>query len=235
MSGRAGTVPSAAGGGLSKMPAAVAACAETLWRFHNVAVSDPETADIVLGLGSYHLAVADRAADLVMSGLAPGILFCGGEGNWTRGRWASSEAERFRDRALARGIPADALIVETASANIGQNFAAARATLTAMQLSPRRIIVVTKPNTTRRAKLTQAVVWPEIAAEYCAPPLHWMNQAIGDMTIDDVVCEMVGDLQRILIYPRLGFQAEDVVPREVMDCYDALVAAGYDKHLISRV
>lgn len=213
----------------------IASCAETLWRFHNVAVASPAAADIVLGLGSYHLAVADRAAELVAQGLAPRILFCGGEGNWTRGQWANSEAERFGERSLALGIPAAAVTVETASANIGQNFAAARNILNTMGLSPDQILVVTKPNTTRRAKLTQAVVWPEIVAAYCAPSLHWTNQCVGEMTVDDVICEMVGDLQRILVYPGLGFQAEDVVPQGVLDCYNVLVAAGFNKHLIRGV
>ena len=40
---------------------------------------------------------------------------------------------------------------------------------------------------------------------------------------------MVGDLQRILIYPAKGFQIPQVVPPEVIAAYEA--AAGYDRHL----
>jgi len=43
---------------------------------------------------------------------------------------------------------------------------------------------------------------------------------------------MVGDLQRIREYPRMGFQIEQEIPAEVRAAYEALVAAGYDRHLI---
>jgi uncharacterized SAM-binding protein YcdF (DUF218 family) len=210
----------------------IMSCADALWRFHNIAVDQPSAADLVIGLGSYFLGVADRAAELILQGTAPRVLFCGGEGNWTRGRWAQSEAERFRDRALALGVPSAAILVETTSSNIGANFFNARRFLEAAGLSPHKLIVVTKPNTTRRAQLTQAIVWPDVQVEYCAPSVHWTEQLAGDMTVDDIICEMVGDLQRILIYPDRGFQARELVPDEILECYDILVAAGFDKHLI---
>jgi hypothetical protein len=44
---------------------------------------------------------------------------------------------------------------------------------------------------------------------------------------------MVGDLQRIRVYPARGFQIEQDVPVNVLDAYNQLVAAGFTKHLIS--
>ena len=43
---------------------------------------------------------------------------------------------------------------------------------------------------------------------------------------------MVGDLQRILIYPARGFQIPQDVPEDVLDAYRQLVTAGYDKYLV---
>jgi len=43
---------------------------------------------------------------------------------------------------------------------------------------------------------------------------------------------MVGDLQRIKVYPARGFQIEQEIPDHVWHAYEQLVHAGYDKYLI---
>jgi hypothetical protein len=43
---------------------------------------------------------------------------------------------------------------------------------------------------------------------------------------------MVGDLQRIKIYPAHGFQIEQEIPEPVWQAFEVLVRAGYDKYLI---
>ena len=54
------------------------------------------------------------------------------------------------------------------------------------------------------------------------------------MSADDVVSIMVGDLQRIRLYPQKGFQIAQDIPDDVWHAYESLVAAGYDKHLIEE-
>jgi hypothetical protein len=51
-------------------------------------------------------------------------------------------------------------------------------------------------------------------------------------TADDVISIMVGDLQRIRVYPEKGFQIPQEIPDDVWDAFTALVKAGYDRHLI---
>jgi uncharacterized SAM-binding protein YcdF (DUF218 family) len=209
----------------------VASNAETLWAFHNIATSSPGPADLVIGLGSYLLAVADRAAELVARGVAPRLLFCGGQGNWTRDRWTSTEAERFRERAIQCGVAPDVIDVETRSTNIGENLSCARSLVEARMPNVKRVVIVTKANTTRRAALTKAVVWPELEAQYGAPALHWTRQAVAPLGTADTICEMVGDLARIIEYPALGYQAPIDIPPTVRDAYRVLVDAGYTAHL----
>jgi hypothetical protein len=45
---------------------------------------------------------------------------------------------------------------------------------------------------------------------------------------------MVGDMQRIIEYPKRGYQVEQEVPRDVLKAYDFLIQAGYDKQLINE-
>jgi hypothetical protein len=213
------------------MDEAVVASAEILWAFHNIATPDPRPADLLIGLGSYQLAVAERAAELLRRNVAPSLLFCGGEGNWTRARWNKSEAERFRDRAIECGIEPRVIDVETRSTNLAENLANARHYVETVRPNVKSIVIITKANTTRRVALTKAVRWPAVVAQYSAPELHWTQQAVEPMTTDDVICEMVGDLARIIQYPALGYQAPIDIPTRVRDAHEALVKAGYTAHL----
>jgi hypothetical protein len=43
---------------------------------------------------------------------------------------------------------------------------------------------------------------------------------------------MVGDLQRLRVYPEKGFQIPQEIPADVWAAYEELVRAGYDKYLI---
>jgi hypothetical protein len=49
---------------------------------------------------------------------------------------------------------------------------------------------------------------------------------------DRLYNEMVGDLQRILVYPSLGYQKATDVPPAVIEAYLALQAAGYTHHML---
>jgi hypothetical protein len=50
--------------------------------------------------------------------------------------------------------------------------------------------------------------------------------------VNDVISIMVGDLQRIRLYPARGFQIEQQIPERVWEAYEELVKAGYDRHLL---
>jgi hypothetical protein len=54
----------------------------------------------------------------------------------------------------------------------------------------------------------------------------------SSLTADDVVAIMLGDLQRIRVYPKLGYQIAQEIPDDVWEAYKQLVDAGYDKYLI---
>jgi hypothetical protein len=49
---------------------------------------------------------------------------------------------------------------------------------------------------------------------------------------DEVISIMVGDLQRVKIYPEKGFQIAQEIPEDVWRAFEELVAAGYTRHLI---
>jgi hypothetical protein len=54
------------------------------------------------------------------------------------------------------------------------------------------------------------------------------------LSSDDVISIMVGDLQRIRLYPEKGFQIPQDIPADVWSAFEALVQAGYDRHLVGE-
>ncbi len=47
------------------------------------------------------------------------------------------------------------------------------------------------------------------------------------------IVTLVGDLQRVIEYPKLGFAIAQDVPEDVYAAFKALVAAGFDSRLLT--
>ena len=58
------------------------------------------------------------------------------------------------------------------------------------------------------------------------------NYVNSELSTDDVVSIMVGDLQRIKVYADKGFQIPQEIPDDVWSAYEELIRAGYDRHLV---
>ena len=211
--------------------------AEKLWHYHHMN-QRLEQADAVLVLCSYDTAVAERGARLLLEGWAPLLIFSGGLGTITRRLWSEPEADRFAAIALGLGVPAERILVENRSTNTGENVLFTRRLLAERGLTPQRFILVQKPYMERRAYATFKKLWPEKEVVVTSPQVsfdeylkHYSNRALSE---DEVVSIMVGDLQRIKLYPEKGFQMPQSIPDDVWAAYEELVRAGYDGHLISK-
>ncbi|HVF68086.1 MAG TPA: YdcF family protein [Pyrinomonadaceae bacterium] len=206
-----------------------------LWQYHHMN-QRLERADAILVLCSYDTSVAERGAELLLEGFAPLLIFSGGLGAITRNLWSEPEAELFARVARGMGVPDGRIIVETRSTNTGENVQFTRRLLEGRGLDPESFILVQKPYMERRAYATFKRYWPEKRAVVTSPQFSFeeylKNHSNGALTEDEVVCIMVGDLQRIRLYPERGFQIPQEIPDEVWAAYEELVKAGYDKHLI---
>ena len=202
----------------------VLAAARMLWDYHCI-YDELQTADVIIGLGSYDTRVAEHAAELYMQGLATWLMFTGHSGNWTKGLYKSSEAEAFAEIAIAAGVPESVIIIEPKATNIGENILFSREKMVPGVISP---IFVTKPQTQRRVRATVDRQWPEAKAFVTAPPTAFEDQPTPRHDLKMLMREMAGDIRRILEYPALGFQIAQAVPLEVMEAYDYLIAQGYE-------
>ena len=189
-------------------------------------------ADAIIGLGSYDLRVAHHCAALFAQDLAPWLVFTGSHGNWTRGKWNKSEAEVFADEAVIGGVPRDRILLETQATNIGENLRFTKALLQQQGHRAAKIILATKPQTVRRAVATGTIFWPEAIITPTCPVHRFEDQPTDEHSLDDLTNEMVGDIQRIIEYPRLGYQAPQDLPAEVLVAWETLKAHGYTRHLL---
>ncbi|GAB3985875.1 YdcF family protein [Spirosoma daeguense] len=206
----------------------------TLWDYHHL--NHPlAKADAILVLCSHDLRVAERGAELFLEGWAPLLIFSGGLGVITRHMWSEPEAEIFARIAQNMGVPAEHILIENQSRNTGENVLFIKQLLEQSQMEMERFIVVQKPYMERRSFATFKKVWPEKDVIITSPQdsfdtylSQYTNPAL---TPDDVISIMVGDLQRIQLYPEKGFQIPQLIPAEVWTAYEALIQAGYDRHL----
>ncbi len=209
--------------------------ASKLWHYHHMN-QELERADAILVLCSYDTAVAERGARLYLDGWAPLLIFSGGLGAITRNLWSEPEAVLFARVARGMGVPDERIVVETRSTNTGENVQFTRRLLAERGLDPESFILVQKPYMERRAYATFKRYWPEARAVVTSPQFSFeeylkshSNRALSE---DEVVCIMVGDLQRIRLYAERGFQIPQEIPEEVWAAYEELVRLGYDRHLV---
>ena len=209
--------------------------AERLWDYHHMN-HGLEKSDAVLVLCSHDTAVAERGAELWLEGWAPLLIFSGGLGAITSRMWSEPEADQFARVARRMGVPAESILVENRSTNTGENVLFTRRMLAEKGIDPQKFILVQKPYMERRAFATFRRLWPEKEAIVTSPQASfdeylekYTNPGLSE---DDVVSIMVGDLQRIRLYPGRGFQIAQEIPADVWEAFEGLVAAGYDRHLV---
>lgn len=215
----------------------ILALAETIWNYHLMR-HQVAKADAILVLCSHDEKVAERGAQLFLEGWAPLIIFSGGQGEITRTLWNEPEAERFARIATGMNVPRENILVEGASTNTGENIKLTKKLLAERNLDPHKFILVQKPYMERRSYATFRQHWPEKEVVVTSPQVSFRDYLAQysnrSLSAADVVGIMVGDLQRIKLYPARGFQIAQEIPDEVWEAFKGLVRAGYDKYLISE-
>lgn len=205
--------------------------AEAIWNYHQMG-HEPRPVDAAIGLGSHDLGVATFAAELYHAGLFPVVVFSGGNSPTTAVRFPRGEAVHYREHAMSLGVPDSAILVEAEAGNTGQNVSLSRALLAENGHAPRSVLLISKPYMERRAFATCRKVWPEVEVVCASEPLTFDDyvRSIGDEKL--VFDMLVGDLQRVVEYPRLGFAVEQDVPAGVLAAYARLIEAGFDSRLL---
>ncbi|WP_114748183.1 YdcF family protein [Pleomorphovibrio marinus] len=217
----------------SKASKSVSTFAQILWDYHHVNHSICPM-DCILVLGSNDTRVAERGAELYLEGYAPLLVYSGGLGNFTKGNWEEPEADKFTKIAISMGVPSSKILIENRSTNTGENLRLTKKLFDAEGIDPQRFILVQKPFMERRSLATFEKEWPDKEVRVTSPLLSLQDYPNEEISFKLLVNAMVGDLQRIKLYPEKGFQTYQEIPGEVWEAYLALIDMGYDKHLIGE-
>ena len=205
--------------------------AKKLWNYHQLHHT-LEKSDCILVLGNLDTRTADRGADIYLQGYAPIIIFSGGLGKLTKDMWAGTEADLFATIALDKGVPREAIFIENKSTNTGENILFTQQLLQEKNLNLHSFIVVQKPYMERRSYATFKKHWPNKKLLVTSPLLSFEEYPTNDIPVEKLINMMVGDLQRIKLYPEKGFQVSQEIPEDVWEAYEQLVEAGFDNHLM---
>lgn len=189
--------------------------------------------DVGIGLGSHDLGVATVAAQLHGQGLFPKLVFTGANSRTTAARFPRGEAVHYREHAITLGVPDADILVEPRATNTGQNIAYTRELLADHAESVESVLLISKPYMERRAFATCRKVWPDVEVVCASEPIGLADyiDSIGDPSL--VLDMLVGDLQRVIEYPALGFAVEQDVPDDVRTAYERLIEAGYTSRLMT--
>jgi uncharacterized SAM-binding protein YcdF (DUF218 family) len=206
--------------------------AKLVWDFHQMH-HDVSPVDVAIGLGSHDLGVAAFSAELYRAGLFPTLVFTGGNSPTTAKVFPRGEAVHYREHALALGVPDSAILVEPNAGNTGQNITQSREVLASAGITPKSVLLVSKPYMERRSFATARKLWPQVEVTCASEPMEFDDylKSIGDEKL--VIDMLVGDLQRVIEYPKLGFAIEQHVPEDVHAAYESLIRAGFTSRLIA--
>lgn len=210
-------------------------CVTILWDYMHLN-QKPEKADCIVGFGCYDEDIPSRCAELYHAGLAPVVVFSGGLGRNTSGLWSQAEAERFARIAMAEGVPGNRIILETKSTNSAENLLFTPEILAERGIRAEKIISVHKPYMERRLRAAMGIYWTDVQAIYTSPQVtleeHIAHAEAVGMTERGVIETIVGDIQRMKLYPQKGYQVPVEIPEPVWQAYQALVELGFTGQLI---
>lgn len=187
--------------------------------------------DAIFALGSNDTRVADRAADLYLAGLGKYVICAGGNGKASD--FSRPEAEIFGEIVAKRGVPEDKIILEPNSVNTGENVIFVKKLLAERKLNLKSFILVQKPYMERRTYATFRKQWPEADCVVTSPPISYEEYGKDETFKNRFINVMVGDLQRIKEYPKLGFQIEQEIPDDVWQAWEELIKMGYTKYYLT--
>jgi uncharacterized SAM-binding protein YcdF (DUF218 family) len=202
-----------------------------IWNYHQMG-HDPRPCSAAIGLGSHDPGVATFTSELYRANLFPVVVFSGATSKTTAVHFPRGEAVHYREHALSLGVPDSAILVEPEATNTGQNIELSRRVLDDVRIPVESLLLISKPYMERRAYATCRRMWPEVQVVCASEPLSCDDyvKSIGDEKL--VIDMLVGDLQRIIEYPRLDFAIEQEIPDDVRAAYARLLADHFDSRLL---
>lgn len=196
----------------------------------------PKRSECIIGLGNILTLVPKKCAELYKQGLGDYIIFSGNCGKGTEGIITKTEAEMFRNIAIEEGVPTDKIFIEPNATNTYENYKYSKKLLIDNHLDPDTFLIVGKPYQERRA-----LAIGDIELSDKKIMISSFNMKVNDfleyvksnklMKVEDVINELVGEINLIIITPQYGLQSYQQIPNEVVASYKKLISLGFNKYV----
>ncbi len=200
-----------------------------LWDYMQID-SQLQRADCIIVLGCSDTTLVDVVVNLFNKKYADKIIFCGGYGKITKEIWNETEAEKFAKIAVEKGIPKQSIYIENKSTNTGDNFRFAKKLLQDKKLKIKTCIIVCKPYDVRRNYATFKKILPEYEGTFVTSGISC--EEYYKTHSKEWIHVLVGDIQRMKVYPKLGWQIEVDMPEKVWEAFGKLKKLGYNKYVL---
>ena len=205
--------------------------AHAIWDFHQMG-HELRPCSAAITLGSLDLGVATTTAELYHAGMFPVVVFTGDTSAATQERFPRGEANHYREHALSLGIPDEAIVLEPKATNTGQNIGFSREALESAGVAVTTVLLISMPYMQRRAYATCRKLWPEVTPVCVSQPLSFEEYVTTHDDEKQLIDMLMGDMQRVMEYPKRGFAIEQHVPERARDAFDRLRTRGYDTWLL---
>lgn len=195
-----------------------------------------EKCDCIIGLGCMDLNVAKVAANLYKKGYADKLIFSGGYGKKTKKVWNEPEAEKFAKIAIEMGVPKEKIYLENQSTNTSENFEFVKKLIEENKMNLQSCIIVGRPYVEKRTYTYLKKIMPEYKAIITSEAVRcetYFNRYKSDSKIEEISV-LVGDIQRMKLYPQKGWSTEVDIPDEVWQAYEELVKRGYNNWILEN-
>jgi uncharacterized SAM-binding protein YcdF (DUF218 family) len=136
--------------------------------------------------------------------------------------------------AVEKGLSQDKILKEDRSNNTGENLLFSKTLCKKRAIPTRSVLLVHKPYMERRVWAAAQKIWPEPQITISSPPIPFKSYPTQDIPQTNVIHILVGDFQRILVYPEKGYAVTQPVPDDVMNAFNLLVRNGFTQHLIGH-
>ncbi len=192
---------------------------------------EPRKSDVLVVLGSDSLRVPTYASTLYAEGYAASVVLSGG----TRARWwlpGSCEAHRDARILAGNGVPRRVMVLETHSTNTAENIHYSKSIILKRFGREASVLFVHKPYMLRRVRLTVQALWPDAVARVTCEPASFDSYEPPGRAQEALIHILVGNVERLIKYPKRGYFAEEEIPAEVLRAYRELVARGYTDYCL---
>lgn len=195
--------------------------------------------DVMIGCGCSSLDIPIVCSDLYKKGFSNKIIFAGGYGKVTKNKFQKQEAIIYKEIAMTEGVKENDIYLDDKSSNTVENFLFSKEIIDSNHWDIQSILIVHNKANERRTFNTAREVWKDKEIIITSKDVSFDEyferlKSKKEEERNILISVLVGNIQRMVIYPQFGLQIEEEVPEKVIDSYQKLKSLGFDYYILSK-